>query len=542
MGVHGPCYSIPFSRNERFVGRGTQLRTLEEKLLIDGHCQKIAIVGLGGVGKTQIALQFAYWVKEHYPSRSIFWVPAISIESFEQAFLRIAKELQIPGLEDERVDLKQIVKDFLSQESAGQWLLILDNADDVEILFRSYSKQMTALTEYLPESAKGLIVFTTRYQEVATSLAGSEVVEVDEMEEKVAVAMLKQSLIRKDLLSDERVTSELLKELTFLPLAITQAAAYINRNKNVSISRYLELLRKTEDDTISLLSRNFEDCARYPESKNPVATTWLISFDQIRRHDPDAADYLSFMSCIEPRMIPRSILPDIEPEEKMDHAIGTLCAYAFVVQRNDGRSYDLHRLVHLATRNWLQKQGVTQEWTKRVIQHLAEVFPSAEHTNRAIWNEYLPHVQNILDYGAGGEFEARYELCERTGLCLYTDGRYNDAEKWLSKTYEWRKTFGESQTKTLESAIGLSAAYLANWKVKKAVELLEHVVKIEKTTLVEDHPSRLASQHELARAYIANQQVKEAIELLEHVVKIKETTLAEDHPSRRVSEHAGPSL
>jgi hypothetical protein len=68
--------------------------------------------------------------------------------------------------------------------------------------------------------------------------------------------------------------------------------------------------------------------------------------------------------------------------------------------------------------------------------------------------------------------------------------------------------------------------------------MLEHVVKIHKTTLAEDHPNRLASQHELAIAYQSSGQVQEAVKMLEDVVKIEEATLAEDHPSRLASQRA----
>jgi hypothetical protein len=83
---------------------------------------------------------------------------------------------------------------------------------------------------------------------------------------------------------------ELLQQLTFLPLAIVQAAAYINEN-GITFSAYLSLLKDQEQDVIDLLSEDFEDDGRYRDTqntdvKNPVATTWLISFEQIRRLDP----------------------------------------------------------------------------------------------------------------------------------------------------------------------------------------------------------------------------------------------------------------
>jgi len=90
----------------------------------------------------------------------------------------------------------------------------------------------------------------------------------------------------------------LLVELTYLPLAIVQAAAYINEN-GIALADYLSPLKEKEEDIIDLLSEDFEDNGRYHNVKNPVATTWLISFEQIRRRDPLAAEYLSFIACVQ---------------------------------------------------------------------------------------------------------------------------------------------------------------------------------------------------------------------------------------------------
>jgi len=82
----------------------------------------------------------------------------------------------------------------------------------------------------------------------------------------------------------------------------------------------------------------------------------------------------------------------------------------------------------------------------------------------------------------------------------------------------------------------LGSAYRANGQVQEAVELLQHVVQIQETTLAEDHPDRLTSQHELAAAYHANGQIQKAVELLQHVVQIKQAKFGKDHSSRVVSE------
>ncbi|KAK4148384.1 nucleoside phosphorylase domain-containing protein [Chaetomidium leptoderma] len=344
-----PCHYIPLPENRRFIGRDRTLDTLKAMLLVRKEWRKAAIVGLGGVGKTQVALQLAYWTKKHRPEFSIFWVPALSNATFEQAFTAMARKLPIQsGGEDD--DLKESVRRYLSSEAAGPWLLVVDNADDRDILFGS-ADLPGGISQYLPESDDGLTLFTTRSREVAVSVTGRDVIELDKMDPPEAAEFLENSLIQKDIVRDEAATAELLEELTYLPLAITQAAAYINI-KQVPLAEYVELLHGTQQDIIGLMSKEFRDNTRYPGSQNAVATTWLVSFDQIRKSDNAAADLLSFISCIEPKGIPQSLFPRSDSTEQLVDAIGTLCAYAFLTRRGDSKVFDMHGLVHLATRIW----------------------------------------------------------------------------------------------------------------------------------------------------------------------------------------------
>ncbi len=157
-------------------------------------------------------------------------------------------------------------------------------------------------------------------------------------------------MINPDLVQNRPDITALLKELTCLPLAIVQAAAYINEN-GIAFADYLSLLTEQEEDVIDLLSEEFEDDGRYENTKNPVATTWLISFEQIRHRDALAANYLSFIACIDPKAIPQSLLPLGPSRKKEIEAIGTLNAYFFIYKRHADRDLDLQRLVHLAARS-----------------------------------------------------------------------------------------------------------------------------------------------------------------------------------------------
>jgi tetratricopeptide (TPR) repeat protein len=493
--------------------------------------RQVAIVGLGGIGKTQVALQFAYWVKENKPEYSIFWVPALSSASFEQAYSEIARKFSIQMSAEDR-DINEAVRRYLESEESGQWLFLLDNADDEKLLLGD--SDTPGLDEYLPQSDTGLVLFTTRSNKVAQQVA-DEVVELDEMGPKEAIRLLQVSLNRD--IGNSAVADDLMKELAYLPLAITQAAAYLKINR-ISITEYLRLLRGTEQDMVGLMTREFHDKTRYKGSHNAVATTWLVSFDQIRKYDIDAANLLSYMSRIEPKGMPLSILPKPESEERLVNAIGTLCGYALISRRGDTDVFDMHSLVHLSTRVWVARQDLAIQVTQDMIQHLTDIFPANKPENRMVWRQYLPHTLRALDEDNLADMEEKCHLYMAVGACLYFDGRFKEAVRCFEACSKWRENhLPEDNRDLLYAQHELTVAYISNDQVKEAIELLEKVVAIKEGIYAEDHRSRLASQHWLAVAYKDNGQVKEAIELLERIVAIEGKTMAENNPTRLDSQH-----
>jgi hypothetical protein len=138
----------------------------------------MSIVGLGGTGKTQVALQFAYNVREMQPEYSIFWVPALSMESFEQACAGVARELRLPYSAGEGEDVKEVVQQYLSSSRAGRWLLVVDNADNTNIFFGT--EQLRGIVDYMLESETGVVVYTTRTLEIA-ELTRGDVIELEAM-------------------------------------------------------------------------------------------------------------------------------------------------------------------------------------------------------------------------------------------------------------------------------------------------------------------------------------------------------------------------
>jgi hypothetical protein len=156
---------------------------------------------------------------------------------------------------------------------------------------------------------------------------------------------------------------------------------------------------KPEEEVVKLLSEDFGDRSRYSGAHNAVATTWLISFQQIRRYHPIAARFLSFMACLHEKNIPQSLLPEVSLKKDVVNAIGTLKGYSFVTRQTTGRNdenhealYDMHRLVRLAARNWLKTEGTLPDLTKASVTRLYELFSIRDHKHKGMWTVFLPHA------------------------------------------------------------------------------------------------------------------------------------------------------
>jgi tetratricopeptide (TPR) repeat protein len=532
---------VPFENNPRFTGREDELVKLEEMLSTEDYTARTAITGLGGVGKTQLALQLLFRIKEKHSDCSIIWIAAMNRESLHQAYLTVAQKLGISALKDTQADVKRLVQAHLSQESIGPWLLVFDNADDIGMWISKPEPRLDAeqeaqpLIDYLPKHKHGAILFTTRDKKMAVKLAQQNVVELEPMPQDTATDLLEKCLINSDLVKDQQDTRSLVSELTYLPLAIVQAAAYINEN-TISIGQYLSLLAEQEEDVIELLSEEFEDHGRYRNVKNPVATTWLISFERIQQHNDLAAKYLIFMACIFPKDIPQSLLPAGPSRKKEVDAIGALVAYSFV-SRRPNKCFDLHRLVHLAMRNWLRKGGKFAQSEKRAVSRLEAVFPDWKHENRTLWRQYLTHASYVLGSNSTKkDDEARTSLMQRVAGCLDVDGRWKEAGELAAQVMETSvRVLGEEHPVTLASIGNLASAYRNQGRWKEAEELEVRVIETMLRVAGVEHPYTLTGMNNLTSTYSKQGRWREAEELGARVMEIKVRVLGEEHPSALIS-------
>ncbi|KAL4732589.1 hypothetical protein ACLX1H_001607 [Fusarium chlamydosporum] len=587
---------IPYSYNPDFVGRAEVLELLKTQL---GHLaieiqskthRRAALHGLGGVGKTQIALAYSYWLQGVSKGISVFWVHASSAERFSEAYTKIAKAYKIPGHDDPSFDALSAVKDWLESDESGQWMMIVDNADDMHLFFpqsdgppQSMSSGEDNLAEFLPDCAHGTILITTRNMQVGSRLLkGKRPIEVNKMDEHEATQLLRQGLQQGD--EPLETLLQLSSRLEFLPLALVQAAAFIQENC-ISVDEYLDLLDGSEDDIVQLLNEEFEAVGRDSDTPRAVAQTWMLSFQQIERRYPFAGELLSLMSLFDRQAIPLEFLEFYGEDKKraesnirmqLVKALGVLKAFCFI-RAERGGDHNMHRLVQLVTRTWLARKGTAAGFAREALQSVSEFYPYAEFEDIATCTMYNAHACSVLSaqkvesdedrllrasmlhrLGSFYRYQGRLseaEKLQREGLVirkellgddhaetlvLTTDlaaslrdqGRWEEAEKLDASIAEtWERLRGKENDKTLEAMNNLALDYHGQDKVEKAKELYTHVFEVRKRVLGPDHIDTIRAMGNLATTF----EGKQSEEMVRNVVEAKIRTYGEEHPETLLS-------
>jgi hypothetical protein len=315
-------------------------------------------------------------MREKFPATWVFWVHASTTERFREGYRTIAERVKLPGWDQPDKDILKLVFNWLCDESNGNWVIIIDNADDVEVFTRSLASSERGvssteqaesyttryLVEFLPQSPNGSILITSRSRDAAFRLIGSygDIIQVDPMGQDRALALLRNKL-HGSFKQDDAVA--LVDALDYMPLAITQAAAYISqRAPRVSVSTYLQNFQEGERDRSELLNNEMGDLRRDGRSSNSIIATWQISFEHIRRTLPSASQLLSLMSLSDRQGIPESLLAGryqdpVNAPSDFEGDLHLLINFSLVAIDVNGEQLKMHRLVQFSTRKWLELRG-----------------------------------------------------------------------------------------------------------------------------------------------------------------------------------------
>jgi tetratricopeptide (TPR) repeat protein len=472
------------------------------------------------------------------------WIHASTVERIDQAYKEIAREAQLSGWDNPKTDKLTLVAHWLSQDESGHWLIVLDNADDADVFFNTnhdlVSKESKGkpIAGYIPHSTQGSVLITTRDRRVGERLANRvRAINVPPFTVQEAEDLL-GSLVGKIDVGDEANAQELFDALAYLPLAVSQAAAFITEN-GITVSEYLELLRAGDADIKDLLSEELTDSRRDTETQNSVIQTWKLSFDHIQRSNPRAAKILSLMSVLDRQGIPKSLLrQDNEKSIEFTKAIGVLQAFSLITTENSGISFEIHRLVHLATQKWLELQGEMNLWREEALKVISEVYPLGIFENWAVCNSLSPHMQAVIEYSFDSKTCQLYSATLLSNALQYdlTQGRYDIALNKCTKALSIREDLlGSEHPHTLTSMADLALTYWNQGQWKEAEGLEVQVMETSKRVLGQEHPDTLTSMNNLAVTYWNQGRWKEAEELGVQVMETRKRVLGQEHPDTLTS-------
>ncbi|KAM0714701.1 hypothetical protein Q7P37_009718 [Cladosporium fusiforme] len=540
--------NIPFRQDRDFVERGDLLQRVEERL--STPAARVALVGLGGVGKSQLAIEYSYRARRSDPQTWIFWIHAGSAVRFEQGIREVAERMKIRGRNSRDADIFQLVRSWLADVRHGPWKVILDNADDASVLVQRRAtgqdgSTTLSLLDCIPVCDHGSVLFTTRSRGEALQLVEhNDMIEVQPMSKAEAIALVGRKLSAD---ADRPAMEELVTLLECMPLALTQAAAYLRRRgRRSSVRAYIAELQASEMAQLSILDRDFGDHRRDGKATNPILKTWQISFDYIRAKRETAAELLSMMCFCDRQAIPEFLLrvkkdSSRGSEDTFDDDIELLLGCSIVSVSVDGSAFDMHRLVQMATRRWVESCGGQEQHMERLVTKLETVFPSDLPNDWPVCQTLFAHAKALLNLEPSGKAAV---LCWRRVMqrtADYASARGGallgiEAVEIGERSWVVAKTMlGADHPDTLTSMSNLAGYYDRLGDSRQAAEMGEECWRTRKAKLGADHPHTLTSMSNLAWYYYRLGDSRQAAEMGEECWRMRKAKLGVDHPDTLIS-------
>lgn len=526
-------WHVPYPRNPFFTGRQELLETLREELHQEhatALTQSWAISGLGGIGKTQIALEYVYQYRHAYTS--IFWTNAASEESLLADMIHIADLLQLPEREEhhQKKLLTAVKRWFTTHQN---WLWVLDNADDI-----------TMVQQFFPLELPGSILLTSRAQALGT-LARRIDVETMGMAEATLFLLRRAGLLAEQaplatVSEDVLARAEaLVIALGFLPLALDQAGAYIEEI-GCGLAQYLELYTQHHKE---LLNRRGKMSTDHPE---PIMTTWSLSFQKVEEANPAAADLLRLFAFLAPDRIPEEFLtegaqhwPPLLKEAvtnglAFQQMLAELLKFSLVKRLANEHLLSLHRLVQAVQKISLEPEEQYQ-WAERVVRAMHLVFPQDAQLDVAAWPRCLRYLEQaqacdtlIQQYQL--TFIEATNVLNRTGLYLREQASYSLAETLFQRALTIREQQdGPEHLNITPCANLLAELYKRLGRYTQAEALFQRALAIRQQQLGPEHAETATSLNNLGVVCKELGKYEQAEQLLQQGLVIWEKELGPEH-------------
>lgn len=518
--------NLPFERNPFFTGREKLLNDLHTAFTAGGATQ--AISGLGGLGKTQTAIEYAYLHRNDY--KAVFWVRADSQLALSTGFVEIARLLDLPEKDAQNPDdAVRAVKTWL--ENNFGWLLICDNADTPELV-----------KGFRPHNPNGHVLLTSRAQ-VFDVLGITKLFEIDVMLPEEALKFLFTRTGRSnDNAGETKAAAQLAEELGYLPLALEQAGAFITA-KHARFKDYLASYRKRR---LELLNESRPVTGEYPES---VATTWSINFGEVEKASAAASDLLRLSAFLSPDSIPFELitkgrselgdalstaLADVDDDPlALNNVLEPLTRYSFIRLDTDSQTYSIHRLVQEVLRDEMNEDK-QRLWAEQTVRTLNQAFPIVEFSFWPSCERLLPHAKTAAKLVEKWDlsFEKAAHLLNMAGMYCYYRGQYSDAEAlYKQAVLMFERMTGPDDSSFATYLNNLAELYRVQGKYADADPLHHRSLAIREKVLGPEHIDVANTLNNLALLKNDQGKYEEAEPLHHRALAIKEKALGSDHPS-----------
>ncbi|KAI4853705.1 purine and uridine phosphorylase [Aureobasidium sp. EXF-8845] len=532
----GPAkkHTIPFSLKgvpaiDHFVQRVSDMQRLEEYFFpqkSDLTRRKMFVVhGLGGIGKTQLCIEFVRRYQDKYSA--VFWLDGSSEDALQRSFVDIIARLpadEVPlGLvhaaEEAGPDQRLIVQgvlDWLSLPSNRQWLVVIDNADrDHETKVRD--PLAYDVKQYLPAVDHGNVLVTSRLSTLTVPRNSLRITEVDRDQGRAILEAIGGDTM---LAQDERSVNALLERLSGLPLALTQAAAYIGQTA-VSIVQYLEYYDSMWND----MTEQQDEYPLQEYAQRSVLTTWKISYEQVKSQSEEVSNLLQLWS----------FLYAGDLWLKFDRALSLLIKYSLVEGKAETASYAIHSVLHSWCRYLGESEAERESFWKLAVYIVEGMVPS--ESTEEYWllqRRLLPHGQTIL-HGMRSKTRAATAVNETwiyenlAGMFADQD-RYKEAEELYERSLAGKeKALGPEHTFSLDTVHNLGNLYLDQGRHAEAEAMYKRALAGKEKALGPEHTSTLRTVNNLGILYKAQGKLAEAGQMYKRALAGYEKALGAEH-------------
>jgi len=527
---------VPSPRNPFFTGREELLQQIHTSLCVDHPAAlgpSCALHGLGGIGKTHLALEYAY---RHAPEyAAVFWITAESAKTILTSFLTIAAMLQLP--DQQEADQQRIivaVQRWLTTHSG--WLLIWDNLEEMELLQR-----------FLPPASRGAVLITTQRQALGTLAQGLELPTMTP-EEGMLLLLRRAKVLSPQVMSEQMhqlavsnpteyaAARELVTVMGGLPLALDQAGAYIEET-GCNLSDYLQ---RYESQRAQLLERRGTPGGDHPHS---VASTFRLSSQRVERDHPAAAEVLRLCAFLYAEAIPEELFvaegfqheaveePVAADSYQLDLTIAALRTFSLVQRHPETRTLSIHRLVQAVIREEMSEQE-REMWQQRTLRLLDALFPEVTYEAWRQCERLLPHVlmcaTPIPDHGGNQEL---LKVLRKAADYLRERAQYEQAESLYQRALRiWKRPLEPEHPEVVHALFGLALLYSEQGKYEQAEPLYQRALHIWEQTLGPEHLEMARPLNGLANLYSGQGKYEQAEPLYQRALRIWEQTLGPEHP------------